>query len=477
MGDVFILLPNQLFELSYIPKERRGDRFILVEHEFYYKYRQYNLNKKKLVLLKAAAAAYIASMTKHLHVEIIPVFPPAQQGKRVTMFDCVDKPMMEMAQKHFAKCNFVVLDSPNFLLTRTDIAEYYAASKGKFFHASFYRYQLDKCGIKIAKTYDTENRKPVPANIEAPPIPTQPPKQDARYIVAATEFVNAKYAKNYGTCDGFYLPVTHATAKQWFDAFLASRIKYFADYQDAIVPGEALMFHSGISSVMNIGLLQPSYVVDKLRQQLGARRITARIFETILRQIIGWREYQRYIYVAASEKITASNYFGNTRKLSEKWYTGTTGIAPLDDAIRLAFAHGYIHHILRLMVVANCMNLCGIHPMQAYRWFMEFSTDSYEWVMVGNVLSMGLYADGGLTMRKPYLCSSNYVQKMSGKRYPAGKWENEWDALYYSFLLRNRHLLTGTPLVVNIKYAETVPAPQRKRWVQLANEVLHRLGG
>jgi deoxyribodipyrimidine photolyase-like uncharacterized protein len=33
-----------------------------------------------------------------------------------------------------------------------------------------------------------------------------------------------------------------------------------------------------------------------------------------------------------------------------------------------------------LMVMCNFMNLCGIHPDQVYKWFMEFSTDSYEWL-------------------------------------------------------------------------------------------------
>ncbi len=42
---------------------------------------------------------------------------------------------------------------------------------------------------------------------------------------------------------------------------------------------------------------------------------------------------------------------------------------------------------------------------------MEFSLDSYDWVMINNVYSMGLYSDGGLSTTKPYISSSNYISK------------------------------------------------------------------
>ena len=47
-----------------------------------------------------------------------------------------------------------------------------------------------------------------------------------------------------------------------------------------------------------------------------------------------------------------------------------------------------------------------------YKWFMEFSLDSYDWVMIGNVYSMALWADGGMTMRKPYISGDGYIMKM-----------------------------------------------------------------
>ena len=88
------------------------------------------------------------------------------------------------------------------------------------------------------------------------------------------------------------------------------------------------------------------------------------------------------------------------------------------------------------MVVGNYMNLTGISPKEGFRWFMEFSCDSYEWVMYQNVLDMVFFVSGGATMRKPYASSSNYILKMSD--YKKGEWCDIWDENYQEFIKKNR---------------------------------------
>ena len=75
--------------------------------------------------------------------------------------------------------------------------------------------------------------------------------------------------------------------------------------------------------------------------------------EGFLRQIIGWREFIRGIYQQKGDFQAKSNFFGHKRGLMESWYTGTTGILPLDDSIRKALRDGYNHHIPRLMIISN----------------------------------------------------------------------------------------------------------------------------
>jgi deoxyribodipyrimidine photolyase-related protein len=125
--------------------------------------------------------------------------------------------------------------------------------------------------------------------------------------------------------------------------------------------------------------------------------------------------------------------------LTKKWYDGTTGIDPVDDCIVKAFDTGYLHHIERLMIMGNFMNLSGISPKQGYKWFMEFSCDSYDWVMTQNVLDMVFFVTGGKTMRRPYVSSSNYVLKMSD--YRKGEWADIWDEKYQKFIKKHRNKL------------------------------------
>jgi deoxyribodipyrimidine photolyase-related protein len=72
---------------------------------------------------------------------------------------------------------------------------------------------------------------------------------------------------------------------------------------------------------------------------------------------------------------------------------------------------------------------------------MEFSLDSYDWVMINNVYSMGMFADGGLTTTKAYISGGNYIKNMSD--ITVGDWAKKWTILYYYFIYRNYALLDG----------------------------------
>ena len=138
-----------------------------------------------------------------------------------------------------------------------------------------------------------------------------------------------------------------------------------------------------------------------------------------------------------------SNFFDNRRKMCESWYNGSTGILPLDYSIKSTLKHSYAHHIERLMIQANIMNLCEIHPKHVYDWFMEMYIDSSDWVMTPNIYSMGLFADGGIMATKPYLCGSNYVLKMMN--FKKGEWCNILDGLYWRFIDKHIDFFKSNP--------------------------------
>ena len=194
---------------------------------------------------------------------------------------------------------------------------------------------------------------------------------------------------------------------------------------------ESYLFNSVLSTSLNIGLITPVELISLLEKY--KKKVPMNSYEGFIRQLF-WREYQEYCYLFYN--FNNKNYFGNNKKLTKDWYEGSTGILPVDDCIIKGFQTGYLHHIERLMVVGNYMNLSGIKPTEGYKWFMEFSCDSYEWVMNQNVLDMVFCVTGGDTMRKPYISSSNYVLKMSD--YKKGEWSKKWDEEFRNFLKKNK---------------------------------------
>jgi deoxyribodipyrimidine photolyase-related protein len=187
-----------------------------------------------------------------------------------------------------------------------------------------------------------------------------------------------------------------------------------------------------------------------------------------VRQVIGWREFVRGIYQNFSQRQEAGNFWGHERSLTAHWYQGTTGIPPLDDAIKTALELGWAHHIPRLMVLGNLMTLCEIKPVQAHRWFMEMFVDSANWVMGPNVYGMALFSDGGIFATKPYICGSNYLLKMSD--YKKGEWCDTVDGLYWRFIEKHLDFFTTNPRLAVMARALERIQPERRQRISAAAE-------
>ena len=202
-----------------------------------------------------------------------------------------------------------------------------------------------------------------------------------------------------------------------------------------------ILFHSALSPLINIGLITPGEIIDKVKKVENKIRINS--LEGYVRQIIGWREFMRGIYQNYDKRLDNTNFFNHKNKMKSSWYNGTTGLDPLDHSIKNALNFGWSHHIERLMILANIMNLCQIHPKQVYKWFMEMFVDSSDWVMAPNVYGMGLFSDGGIFATKPYICGSAYFLKMMD--FKKGEWCNVMDGLYWNFINRNRKFFLKNP--------------------------------
>lgn len=469
---VLVLFPNNLFEIRYLPK--REKHVFLLEDPIFFGYRQKKMrfNKKKIMLHRASMkyyASYLASKKyKVNYVEYHELtdlnYNCLQKHNIVKMFEINDHLLTKRLERSI-NAEIVVLQNPNFLLSMDQLINYNNNNPDRIFHKQFYTFVKDELDILVGiKSYDNDNRKKIKNNVQIPDILDIKPD---KYNIEAITYVEQHFAKNYGDCDNFIYPIDHKKSKSWLKHFIVNKFAKYGDYQDAILQEDGFLFHSIISPMLNIGLLNPDYVIKMILEKCD--KVPMNACEGFIRQILGWREYQRYCYHFAYKDMINSNYFNHQTKLSKKWYNGTIGIKPVDDAIHFGFKYGYLHHIIRLMIMSNFMCLCRIHPDECYKWFMEFAIDSYDWIMIQNVYSMGQWADGGMTMRKPYISSDNYIVNMSDYS-SKDDWADIWNSLYYLFLKDHEKQLKKTPYVRNMIHIKNKDLSVAKKFLATLHE-------
>ncbi len=460
MKEAVLIYPHQLFENN--PILKKGVLVFIVEEPLFFT--QYKFHKQKLVLHRASMKAYEAELVSSGFEVVYVEFKDLKETSdvvsilkkynisKIQMCDPVDDWLEKRLIKALVKHNIrhEIIDTPLYLTEKKILIDYFSNQKGgrTYLMKNFYEWQRKRLGILIEKdgkptggkwSFDTDNRKKLPKRLE---LPEMPPHSKNRYVLEAKEYVEKYFKTNYGNDDYFFYPVTKQESNIWLKKFLKEKLESFGPYEDAITTENGLLFHSILSPVLNIGLLTPQYVIEQTLEYVKENPHTSLAsVEGFIRQIIGWREYMRAIYILDGSKIRNANYFNAHRNVPESFWAATTSIGPVDHTINEVLQTAYSHHIKRLMVMGNFMNLCGFHPDQVYKWFMELYIDAYDWVMVPNVYSMALYADGGLVTTKPYISGSNYILKMSD--YKKGEWSDIWDSLFWNFVGTHYNKLKG----------------------------------
>jgi deoxyribodipyrimidine photolyase-related protein len=319
-------------------------------------------------------------------------------------------------------------------------------------------------------SFDEENRKKLPAKHQ---VVREPWCANAD-LTEARAYVQGNFSHHLGTMDGFRWPVTRVDSQRWLVQFVNERLDEFGIYEDAIAVRHAFLYHSAITPMLNIGLLDPSDVVAAVLARQN--EVPMNSLEGFVRQVIGWREFMAGIYRFHGRAIRVRNFWGFTRPMPQCFYDGTSGIGPVDRVIRQVLTEGYCHHIERLMVLGNFFLLCRIRPDDVYRWFMEMFVDSYDWVMVPNVYGMSQFADGGTFTTKPYLSGSNYVKKMSDE--PSGDWCSVWDGLFWIFITDHREFFLKNPrLSMMVRTWDKQSTDKQVAHREVAEAFLARLDG
>ena len=254
--------------------------------------------------------------------------------------------------------------------------------------------------------------------------------------------------------------------------FIEERLAQFGRYQDAMWQGEPFLYHALIAQALNLKLLDPRRAVDAAVEAWRAGRAPLAAVEGFVRQILGWREFIRGVYWLHMPKYAQLNHFEHDLPLPGFFWTGETDLNCLRQTIGDTLAHGYAHHIQRLMVVGNFALTAGLLPQAVCDWFLAVYVDAVEWVELPNTLGMALHADGGVVGSKPYAASGAYIRRMSnycaGCRYDPGKRTGKdacpFNFLYWDFLARHRDAFAANPrMALAVKNLDRLDEEERRR--------------
>jgi len=458
MSTAALIFPHQLYPVH--PAIQTGSQVFLIE-EFLY-FRQYPFHKAKLVFHRASMVAYQADLIKQgYRVEYIEskqdqadvrkLIPDLKKRgiTEIRLCDPTDEWLLRRVKTASLRCGLkqTLLSSPNFLCSADEIVA--GRKQPMYFQTDFYVRQRKKQGWLMDKSgkpvggqwsFDADNRKPLPKGLA---VPVPPKTVASNFIDEALNYVEKNFPKNYGKALKPMFPIDRKNALRWLDDFLETRFASFGAYEDAMHPEEILLFHSGLTPMLNVGLISPTEVIERMLKISEQKNIPLASTEGFLRQVTGWREFIRLVYVQAGNQQRTTNYWKFSRTIPESFWKGETGIVPVDQTIRKLLRTGYSHHIERLMILGNFMLLCEFDPNEVHKWFMTLYIDAYDWVMVPNVYGMTQFADGGLMTTKPYISGSNYLMKMG--KWEKGEWQAVWDGLFWRFMSNHRSFFTKNP--------------------------------
>jgi deoxyribodipyrimidine photolyase-related protein len=346
-----------------------------------------------------------------------------------------------------------------FLTGRGQFAEW-ASGQRTLRMDAFYRWQRRRLDILMdgeqpvggAWSFDADNRLPPPKEPHPWPDPIHHGMdaldEEVWDAIARSDISVAGQPPNGAWA------TTRAGALRQLEWFMESAFADFGPYEDAMPTKTWAVNHSMLSPYLNLGLLHPSEVVEAAVNRFDAGGIPISSAEGFIRQIIGWREYVHGLYWHFGPDYATRNGLQAQRPLPPAISSpGSTRMACVESIVQDIDARAWTHHIPRLMVLANLALISGIRPQALLDWMRRMFVDASDWVMVPNVIGMGVHADGGQIMTKPYAAGGAYINRMGrfckGCAYDPGKRVGDdacpFTTLYWDFLDRHRAEFARNP--------------------------------
>ena len=335
--------------------------------------------------------------------------------------------------------------APNdFFLTPRPLFEDWAGSQKSFLMENFYRLQRSRLNILIEKgkptggawNFDKENRLPPPKKYEGP-----------AYLEHQRDQIDLEVAKELGHTPTTTWATTRAGALAQLKNFIDNHFAEFGPLEDAMTTDNWALHHSLLSPYLNNGLLHAEEVIAAAIKAFDAGKVPIESCEGFVRQIIGWREYVNGMYWFLAPDYRENNQLKATRKLLPLFSDSSkTKMNCIKQTVSDIEERAWVHHIPRLMLLSNLALITGTNPQEFLDWMREVFIDASEWVMVPNVIGMGVHADGGAMMTKPYAAGGAYISRMSNyckgceynPKLRIGESACPFTTLYWDFLDRHR---------------------------------------
>nr|MBL8412540.1 cryptochrome/photolyase family protein [Dechloromonas sp.] len=424
-----------------------------------------------LAAMRHRAAAFRAAglpldylrLGEHPHLELADALQASlQQGiyRAVLLLEAGDYRVQTALEAACAACDtpLLVRPDPHFLCSSDDF-QTWAGERHVWRLEFFYRWQRKRHNILMAGeapvggqwNFDADNRQTFGRHGPGllPPPLRFPPDETTAGAIADVE---RHFPDHPGETRHFAWPVTPEQARAALDDFIRHRLPEFGRWQDAMWQGQPFLWHSLLSAVLNLKLIDPRTVIAAAVDAYQAGYVPIAAAEGFIRQILGWREFVRGIYGRQMPFLAAANQYGHDTPLPALFWTGRTHAACLADSIGQTLEHGYAHHIQRLMITGNFALIAGLDPRQVADWYLAVYVDAIAWVEEPNTLGMALNAWPGMTS-KPYCASGAYIKRMSnycsGCRYRpeqrTGPTACPFTVFYWDFLLRHAERFAGNP--------------------------------
>jgi len=342
------------------------------------------------------------------------------------------------------KAHGVVFIENDFFLTPRPLFQSWAKDQKNYVMENFYRKQRTRLNVLMEGSepvggswnFDKENRLPPPKKYEGP-----------KYLEHKRDEIDNQVAIEISHVPTSTWATSRKGALKQLKNFTDNHFAEFGPLEDAMTTDNWALHHSLLSPYLNNGLLHPSEVIKAAVQAFNTGAIPIESAEGFVRQVIGWREYVNGMYWFLGPDYRDNNQLKATRKLLPLFSDpNKTEMNCIKQTVTDINDRAWVHHIPRLMLLSNLALITGTNPQEFLEWMREVFIDASEWVMVPNVIGMGVHADGGTMMTKPYAAGGAYISRMSNYCKPCvydpklrvGEKACPFTTLYWDFLDRHK---------------------------------------